>query len=53
MKKILILVLCAVAAVQSSLACTNFIVGKKASADGSVFISYSADSYGMSGFVAH
>ena len=34
-------------------ACTNFIVGKKASADGSVFISYSADSYGMSGFVAH
>ena len=34
-------------------ACTNFLVGKKASADGSVFISYSADSYGMSGFVAH
>lgn len=34
-------------------ACTNFIVGKRASADGSVFISYSADSYGMSGFVAH
>ena len=34
-------------------ACTNFLVGKKASSDGSVFISYSADSYGMSGFVAH
>ena len=34
-------------------ACTNFLVGKKASKDGSVFISYSADSYGMSGFVAH
>jgi dipeptidase len=34
-------------------ACTNFIVGKKASKDGSVFVSYSADSYGMSGFVAH
>ena len=30
-----------------ALACTNFIVGKKASADGSVICSYSADSYGM------
>lgn len=28
-------------------ACTNFIVGKKASADGSVMCTYSADSYGM------
>lgn len=27
-------------------ACTNFIVGKKASADGSVFCTYNADSYG-------
>lgn len=32
-----------------SQACTNFLVGKKASADGSAFISYSADSYGMYG----
>ncbi len=40
-------------AVFAGSACTNFLVGKKASADGSVFISYSADSYGMSGFVAH
>ena len=30
-----------------TLACTNFIVGKKASKDGSVICSYSADSYGM------
>ena len=29
-----------------TLACTNFIVGKKASADGSVICSYNADSYG-------
>ena len=28
-------------------ACSNFIVGKKASADGSVMCSYSADDYGM------
>ena len=27
-------------------ACTNFIVGKQASADGSVFVTYNADSYG-------
>ena len=27
-------------------ACTNFIVGKKASSDGSVFVTYNADSYG-------
>ena len=28
-------------------ACTNFIVGKKASTDGSVICTYNADSYGM------
>ena len=33
----------------SAFACTNIIVVKKASADGSVFVSYSADSYGMYG----
>ena len=27
-------------------ACTNFIVGKRASVDGSVFVTYNADSYG-------
>lgn len=31
----------------SSWACTNFIVGKKASADGSVICSYNADDYGL------
>ena len=53
MKKILLSVICVLASFVAADACTNFIVGKKASADGSVFISYSADSYGMSGFVAH
>ena len=35
------------ASVLQALACTNFIVGKKASADGSVICSYNADDYGM------
>ncbi len=32
-------------------ACTNFLVGKLASVDGSTMISYAADSYGMFGFL--
>ena len=31
--------------------CTNFLVGKDASVDGSTMISYAADSYGMFGFL--
>lgn len=34
-------------------ACTNFIVGKKASIDGSVICSYSADDYGMFQSLCH
>lgn len=36
-------------AIQSADACTSFLVGKKASTDGSAFITYNADSYGMFG----
>ena len=36
-----------------SQACTNFIVGKKASADGSVICTYNADDYGMFIGLAH
>lgn len=46
MKK-LILSLFFCASVANALACTNFIVGKKASADGSVMCTYNADDYGM------
>ena len=46
MKRQLILSVLTLAAV-GAMACTNFIVGKKASKDGSVICSYSADSYGM------
>ena len=37
----------------SGFACTNFIVGKKASADGSVICTYNADDYGMFMGLAH
>lgn len=47
MRKILFTVCCLIAGFMSSEACTNFIVGKKASADGSVFCTYNADDYGM------
>ena len=33
------------------LACTNFLVAKQASTDGSTIISYAADSYGMFGYL--
>lgn len=46
MKKILSTAILMSVAV-ASMACTNLIVGKKASADGSVMCSYSADDYGM------
>lgn len=36
-----------------TMACTNFIVGKKASKDGSVLCTYSADDYGMFQGLAH
>ena len=46
MRKIFSTLLLLVAYVYAT-ACTNFIVGKKASADGSVFTTYNADDYGM------
>ena len=36
-----------------ALACSNLIVGKKASVDGSVMVSYNADDYGMFGHLCH
>lgn len=36
-----------------AIACTNFLVGKNASTDGSTFISYSADSYMFYGVLYH
>ena len=45
MKRKYVLTFMLMAAAYAS-ACTNFIVGKKASVDGSVFVTYNADSYG-------
>ena len=52
MKKIIkIAVIAAMLLPTEVFACTNFLVGKDASADGSTFVSYAADSYGMFGFL--
>lgn len=40
-------------AMVQTFACTNFLVGKNASTDGSTIISYSADSYAMYGYLCH
>ena len=53
MIKKLSLIAVMVALTVSASACTNFIVGKAASADGSVICSYNADNYGMFIGLAH
>ncbi len=47
----LILALCS--AWVAGMACTNFVVGKDASVDGSTMVSYAADSYSLYGFLRH
>lgn len=49
MKKSLLIV--AMMLPMAAFACTNFLVGKDASVDGSTMVSYAADSYGMFGFL--
>jgi len=53
MKKLLSMAIFAMASWIQASACTNLIVGKAASTDGSTIVSYSADSYGMYGFLYH
>ena len=47
MKRLLLTVVAVFAAVATSLACTNLIVGKKASVDGSVICTYNCDGFGF------
>lgn len=49
MKRISMLLLACTAFAMHTMACTNLIVAKGASTDGSVLVSYNADSYGMYG----
>ena len=52
MKRLFLIAIVLMAGVYA-LACTNFIVGKKASVDGSVICSYNADSYGAFMWLYH
>lgn len=52
-KRMILCAVCIVAAVAETFACTNLIVGKNASTDGSTIVSYSADSYGLFGELYH
>ncbi len=52
-KKFILLAAFLIAAVTEIYACTNLIVGKNASTDGSTIVSYSADSYGLFGELYH
>ena len=52
-KRIILSAVLSLAALANSFACTNLIVGKNASTDGSTIVSYSADSYGLFGELYH
>ncbi|MDR2841264.1 MAG: C69 family dipeptidase [Paludibacter sp.] len=52
-KKTLTLVILFLTLHNFSFACTNFLVGRKASTDGSTFISYAADSYYLFGALTY
>lgn len=51
--KSLVLSAAMILASSGAFACSNLIVGKKASVDGSVMVSYNADDYGMFGHLCH
>ena len=53
MRKFIIIAITALFANNLAFPCTNLLVGKKASTDGSTLISYAADSYGLFGELYH
>lgn len=53
MRKLFLFMLFSLSYILSGFACTNLLVGKKASTDGSTMITYSADSYALFGELYH
>lgn len=53
MKKLLFSIITLWLSIAATLACTNFIVGKNASTNGSTIISYAADSYSHYGYLEY
>lgn len=53
MRKLFLFTLVSLICTISSLACTNFLIGKNVSADGSTMVTYSADSYTLYGELYH
>ena len=53
MKRLFALLLISFMGLEASMACTNLIVGKKASADGSVMCTYNCDGFGFSGSLSY
>ncbi|MBR6201544.1 MAG: C69 family dipeptidase [Bacteroidaceae bacterium] len=52
-RRVCLFILYVLALAMPAWACTSIIVGKGASADGSVLVTYNADSYGMFGSIYH
>lgn len=52
-KRIVLSLFAAIASIGFAAACTNFLVAKGASTDGSTFVTYSADSYWLYGALYH
>ena len=53
MKRLLFVMLMVIMGWESVMACTNLIVGKKASTDGSVMCTYNCDGFGFSGSLSY
>ena len=53
MKRLFALLLITLMGFEASMACTNLIVGKKASTDGSVMCTYNCDGFGFSGSLSY
>ena len=53
MRKVVFLSFLMALGIEAAMACTNLIVGKKASVDGSVMCTYNCDGFGFSGSLSY